>query len=187
MSFKHLAIFGGVVALCTAPILSNTSASVQTNANTARTDRDDAAIRTANVQETESGDRFPSLRDLSRRDSNRGDLVAQSYSVQESSLELDRADLQDPHILTVRPSADARQVRGTITLDGKPLKTLGRGTVKIDLSPYLRKGRHKLRVVGSYRPVGASVEISLEGPSAEISQEVGGNGTVNQTIAIDVK
>jgi hypothetical protein len=35
--------------------------------------------------------------------------------------------------------------------------------------------------------VGASVEIALEGPSAETSQEVGGSGTINQTILIDVK
>ncbi|WP_404790566.1 hypothetical protein [Altericista sp. CCNU0014] len=187
MSFKRLAILGGVVALCTAPILSHTSASVQTNVNTARVDRDDVAIRTANAQETESGDRFQSLRDLFRRDSDRGERVAQSYSVQESSFELEQADLRDPYTLTVRPSADARQVRGTIKLDGKPLKTLGKGVVKINLSPYLRKGRQKLQIAGSYRPVGASVEVTLEGPAAEIAQEMGGNGILNQTIAIDVK
>jgi hypothetical protein len=187
MSLKLVAILGGVVALCTTPILFNSSGSVQTNANIDRIDRDGAAIRTANVRAMESGDRVRPLRDLARGDLNRGELVAESYSVQESSFELEGADLQDPYTLTVRPSADARQVKGTITLDGKPLKTLSKGTLKLNLSPYLRQGRHKLRITGTYRPVGASVEISLEGPAAQIAQEVGGNGILNQTIAIDVR
>jgi hypothetical protein len=206
MSLKLLAILGGVVALCTAPVISNTSHSVQTNSNVARVDRDAATIHSTTVQETndqdmEGGDRFASsqtlsqsdrpsgLRNLLHRSQNLTERIGGSYSVQESSssLNLDLADLRDPYTLTVRPSADAVQLKGTIKLNGKPLKILGKGVVKINLSPYLRKGRHKLQVVGSYRPVGASVEIALEGPSAETSQEVGGSGTINQTILIDVK
>lgn len=206
MRLKLLAILGGVVALCTAPVLSNTSFSAQTNSNVAHVDRAAAVIYTTTVQETkdqdmESGGRFalfqtlsqsdrPSgLRGLFRRSQNLTERIAGSYSVQESSssLDLDLADLRDPYTLTVRPSADVMQLKGTIKLNGKPLKTLGKGVVKINLSPYLRKGHHKLQVVGSYRPVGASVEIALEGSSAETSQEVGGSGMINQTILIDVE
>jgi hypothetical protein len=162
MNFKRLAILSGVVALCTAPLLSNTSRSVQRNVN-------------QEMENRESGDR------------NRADRMAASYSVQESSLELDLADLRDPHTLTVRPSAETIQLQGTITLNGKTLKPLSNGVLQLNLSPYLRQGRQTLQVIGRYRPVEASVEIVLEGPSAEIAQTVGGNGIVNQKIAIDVK
>jgi hypothetical protein len=170
MSLKLLAILGGVVALCAAPIISNTSHSPQFNANVARVDRDDAVIHTSDIQ-----------------NKNHAQRMAESYSVQESSLDLDLADLRDPYTLTVRPSAEMLQLKGTIELNGKTLKTLGKGVIQINLSPYLRKGRQKLQVMGSYRPVGASVEIALEGPSAETTQQVGGNGIVNQIILIDVK
>lgn len=202
MSLKRLAILSGAVVLCTAPVISHTSHSVQMDFNTARADRDDAAIRTANVQNMknrEGGDRdaLPpasvsrvrpsSLRDLSRRDRNWAERIAESYSVQESSLELERADLRDPYTLTVRPSAETIQLKGTILLNGKTLKPLSNGVIQINLSPYLRQGRQTLQVMGRYRPVEASVEIALIGPSAETTQTIGGNGILNQTILITVQ
>jgi hypothetical protein len=200
MSLKRLAIFGGVVALCAAPVISNTSHSVQTHSNVARVDRDRAVVHTTNVQDTEDraqdrewgdrlapSDRPSSLRDLFHRAQDRAERMAGSYSVQESSLDLDLVDLREPYTLTVRPSAATLQLQGTIELNGKTLKTLGKGVSTINLSPYLRKGRQKLQVIGRYRPVGTSVEIALEGPSAETTQEVGGSGIINQIILIDVK
>ena len=192
MSIKLLAILSGVVALCAAPMISNTSHSVQINTNSARVARNNAVIETTNRQDgIENRDR-PSLRDRTRRlqprtEPTQPETIATSYSVQETSLDLDIADLRDPYTLTVRPSGGAIELKGTIKLNGKTLKTLSKGTLKLNLSPYLRRGRQKLEIFGTYRPVGASVEIALEGPSAETSQEVGGSGTINQIILINVK
>jgi hypothetical protein len=186
MSLKLLAILGGVAALCTAPLISNISHSVVFNSNTTRVNQNDAVREITRFQDMEDGDSSSSPIDIPRYNHNRSEQIAESYSVQESSFDLELANLRDPYTLTVRPTGGATQLKGTIKLNGKVLKTLGKGVVKFNLSPYLRKGRQKLEIFGSYRPMGASVQIALEGPSAETTQEVSGNGTINQIIVIDV-
>jgi hypothetical protein len=179
----------GAIALGIGPVISCSPVQRHsTRINTSRLTQDHGSTVQRNY--AESRDETSQMTDLDA-DQPQTSLTrmasSRSTSVQQSSITLDREDLQDAYTLSIRPSRDATQLIGTIKLNGKTLKALKAGKTQINLSPYLSKGRHKLEITGRYRPLDASVEISLEGPGNETTQEVGGSGIVNQIILINVQ
>jgi hypothetical protein len=188
IDLKQWSIFGGTIALGLAqPLVSNASHSVQLKSNSTHVTQSDVIIsQSKSLQDRERAPQASSPGSFSEHIPHGTNRIARSYSVQKTSFGLERKDLRDPYTLTVRPLGGATQLKGTIKLNGRPLKVLGKGGSKLNLSPYLRKGVQRLEIVGSYRPASASVEIAIEGPAAETIQEMGGNGIINQVIQIDV-
>lgn len=181
----HPPLLLGLTLLGAAIAFSCSPSPAQRHVNTSRLAQDNAFVSQRHSASTDETSQAPDFLDESAQTS--AVLIASNTSVQQTSISLDRQDLQDAYTLSIRPSREATQLTGTIKLNGKTLKPLKTGKTQINLSPYLSKGRHKLEITGRYRPLRATVEISLEGPSTETTQEVGGTGIVNQIIVIDVQ
>ncbi|WP_013323913.1 hypothetical protein [Gloeothece verrucosa] len=115
------------------------------------------------------------------------DISLNKQQTQETSISLNSEDLKSPHLLIINASVQSTRLRGYIELDGKRLLNFDRDGIEINLSPSLKPGQHKLKILGQYEPADASVTVRFEGINTEISQQVSGNGSLNQTIIIDVR
>lgn len=110
-----------------------------------------------------------------------------SYQVQSSTISLDVEDLSSPHWLRVRAVSSLAYLSGSISCNGRLIKYLGNGTTEINLSPYLKSGINNVVISGRYSPSNTAIEVSLDGPSTQVSQSVSGSGAINQNISVDVQ
>ena len=109
-----------------------------------------------------------------------------SFGYQKSSLQLSAANLSQPHILSINTS-DA-QMTGEITVNGKVVKQINNDkNVKLNLSPYLSVGEHKVEVSARYNPPSSSVSVELSGPGTNVAQQNSGNGALNYTMDVSVR
>jgi hypothetical protein len=107
-------------------------------------------------------------------------------SQQTTGISLNSTALRSPHILTIQTAADTR-ISGKVMVDGVEVKKLQGGQTTFNLVPYLTKGDNKVEIVGEYRPVSSNVAIKFSGPQTQVSQQVGGNGKLRQTLIITVR
>lgn len=113
-------------------------------------------------------------------------LTTGTTSLQRSSIRLRTKDLRQPCLLTIEPASGSTKLSGMIKLNGARLLTLKGQRTELNLAKFLKKGKNKIEVVGSYYPRNADVEISFDSPSGEVVQAVGGSGKINQVIMLDV-
>jgi hypothetical protein len=109
-----------------------------------------------------------------------------SFGYQKSSLQLSAANLSQPHILSINTSN--AQMTGEITVNGKVVKQINNDkNVKLNLSPYLSVGEHKVEVSARYNPPSSSVSVELSGPGTNVAQQNSGNGALNYTMDVNVR
>ncbi|WP_232224187.1 hypothetical protein [Mastigocladopsis repens] len=109
-----------------------------------------------------------------------------SYGYQKSSLNLNAANLNQPHILSI--NASGAQMTGEITVNGNVVKQINNDkNVKIDLSRYLSVGEHTVEISARYSPPSSSVSVELSGPGANVTQQNSGNGALNYTMDVSVR
>jgi len=118
--------------------------------------------------------------------SNSTIINSQSSQQQTTGISLNATALRSPHILTVQAAADTR-ITGKVMVDGVEVRKLQAGQTTFNLVPYLTKGDNKVEIVGEYRPVASSVAIKFSGPQTQVSQQVGGNGKLRQTLIITIR
>lgn len=112
---------------------------------------------------------------------------AGSSQVQESTVSLNADDLSQPHVLRIFAPQSSSSLSGSVSFNGRVIHSLrGRGT-KINLSPYLRRGRNVVKISGYSSPSSASVEVEFSGPGTHINQTSSGTGSLNQRIVLDVQ
>jgi hypothetical protein len=114
------------------------------------------------------------------------DAAPLKQQTQETMISLESEQLRHPHFLSVSSLAKGTQLTGQIKLNGKYIKKLD-NNIKINLAPFLKRGKHTIAISGSYRPVRDSVEVSFSGPNTQVSQQSGGNGYFNQILIIEVR
>jgi hypothetical protein len=114
-------------------------------------------------------------------------VFAVNKQMQETGINLSATDLKRPHILSVSTSQSVTQITGDIKLNGKPIKKLSRNSTRIDLAPSLKIGKNIVAVSGRYSPASTSINVEFTGPNNHISQQMGGNGTINQVLVIKVQ
>jgi hypothetical protein len=114
------------------------------------------------------------------------DFVRAQSQLQEMSINLDSSDLSWPHVLSIH-APRATQLNGKIELDGRLLRNVTQQNTEINLSPYLSKGQHVIVLSGRYSPSNASVQVKFNGANSQISQQVSGSGSFNQTFTIEVE
>jgi hypothetical protein len=112
--------------------------------------------------------------------------VQLKQQTQETTISLEADQLRHPHFLCVSTTKTGTQLTGKIELNGKFIQSLNNKT-KINLSPYLDLGKHKINISAKYRPTGDSVQIEFIGPNTQVSQQTGGSGYVNQRLIIEVQ
>lgn len=109
----------------------------------------------------------------------------QSSSTQQTTgVSINSDALKSPHILSIK-STDA-QLTAEVTVDGVVIKKL-QGSQSFNLSPYLSVGVNKIEISGSYKPASDSVTVEFSGANTQVTQQIGGNGTLRQTLIITVR
>jgi hypothetical protein len=111
---------------------------------------------------------------------------SQSSQQQTTGINLNATALRSPHVLTIQAAANTR-LTGKVMVDGVEVRKLQAGQTTFNLVPYLTKGNNKVEIVGEYRPVASNVSIKFSGPQTQVSQQVGGNGKLKQTLIITVR
>jgi hypothetical protein len=111
----------------------------------------------------------------------------QIFQSQQTSTSVMTIDKRFPHVLRVNLPPNITQLTGRIELDGKVIKTLKAHPIEINLSPYLTRGKHILKISGRYFPANASVQVQVIGANTRISQQTAGSGSLNQTIIVETR
>ena len=109
----------------------------------------------------------------------------QSSQYQQSTLNLNAANLSQPHILSINSSAT--QFKGEIAIDGKVVKKLSNNSSQINLSPYLSVGQHKVEISARYSPPTSGVNVEINGPGTNVTQQNSGEGALNYHIDVNVQ
>ncbi|MDJ0697021.1 hypothetical protein [Mastigocoleus sp. MO_188.B34] len=108
-----------------------------------------------------------------------------SSGYQSSSLTLSKANLSEPHILTVTTSG--KRLTGKVIVNDKFVKKLYGNKVEFDLSPHLSVGKNTVEIDARYAPTSSTLDVEVNGPETSVSQQNSGNGVVNSNINIMVR
>ena len=109
-----------------------------------------------------------------------------SYQQQTTGISVNSNALKSPHILSIK-TTDNTQMDGEVTVDGVVIKKLQGSQISFNLSPYLEKQIKKVEISGTYKPASSSVKIEFSGPNTNVTQQMSGNGKLNQTLVITVR
>jgi hypothetical protein len=112
------------------------------------------------------------------------ELISQAR--QETSVNVNSADLRRPHILRVSSTNNA-YLTGNIKLNGKTIASLAGNGKEINLSSYLQRGVNIIDVSSQYNPIDATVKVEFSGPSTSVSQQTSGKGKLEQKIIVRVE
>lgn len=108
----------------------------------------------------------------------------QSSQRQVNTITLDRADLSEPHELTLETSAN---LSGQIEINGETVASLSKGTTTFDVAPYLTEtGTTTIQITGNYSPRNAAIRLQFVGPSVLIEQQTSGMGQLNYQLNLEV-
>lgn len=114
---------------------------------------------------------------------------AQSLSSQQSQssmITLAANSLRQPCILSITSSNNS-MLTGQITLEGRVIKKFRGIRNLLNLSPYLSRGTNNIKISGYYQPVQSQVKIEFLTPNNKISQQISGNGKLNQALVLSVR
>jgi hypothetical protein len=112
--------------------------------------------------------------------------VMDSYQRQTNTISLERANLDEPHLLSVSVPAGAT-LQGYIEIDDHTRVPLSSNSEFLDVSPYLSESITRVTIVGSYSPPSASVAIGFNGPNTVVQQQTGGTGRINYQLNLLVQ
>lgn len=112
--------------------------------------------------------------------------VMNSYQRQTNTISLERANLDDPHLLSVSVPAGVT-LQGYIEIDDHTRVPLSSASEFLDVSPYLSESITRVTIVGSYSPPSASVAIAFNGPNTVVQQQTGGTGRINYQLNLLVQ
>jgi hypothetical protein len=109
-----------------------------------------------------------------------------SYQQQTTGISVNSNSLKSPHILSIK-TTDNTQMDGEVTVNGVVIKKLQGSQTSFNLSPYLEKETNKVEISGTYKPASSEVKIEFSGPNTNVTQQMSGNGRLNQTLVITVR
>ncbi len=108
------------------------------------------------------------------------------YQSQSTMINISSDELKSSYWLSIYSSNNV-QIKGEVKLDGRVIQPLNSSSTMINLSPYLNRGQHQVRIRGNYAPVNSLVTVELSGENNEITQQTGGSGLLNQVLIIQVQ
>jgi hypothetical protein len=115
---------------------------------------------------------------------------ADGGQVQSTTLNIDRADLTEPHILRVRGAANNSPIRLRrieVTMNGKLLRSIVDNSLELNLAPLLKTGRYEIEISGNSPQPTDTISVNFTGKNTNVSQQFSGTGTLKQTLVINVK
>jgi hypothetical protein len=108
-----------------------------------------------------------------------------SFQQQMTAINIDTNGLKSPHILSIRATANT-DLSGQVAVNGATIKRLQSNQISFNLSPFISQGINQVEISGNYKPLTSSINIEFYGSSTKIYQQVSGNGTLRQTLMINV-
>lgn len=109
-----------------------------------------------------------------------------SFVQQTTAISLDATALKTPYILSVKATGTTELI-GQIAVNGKAIAKLQGSQVSLNLSSYLSQGINQVEISGNYKPKTSSVKIQFSGSDTLATQQVGGNGQLQQTLIIKIR
>ena len=111
--------------------------------------------------------------------------IAATAQHQQSAVSLSAEALHQP--LWLSASAPRAQLDGSVILNGRYLAALTGSSLRLNLSPYLSPGRHRLVVQGTVRPFGSNVTLELQGTGLQVSQQSSGSDRFAREIVLEIR
>jgi hypothetical protein len=118
---------------------------------------------------------------MSRQTSNSISEVNSNFSYSANTINIDRSNLADSHLLSLK-SPDT--LRGKIYLDGKVIEEINTTNVNIDLTKLLFVGKHQVKIEVSTAS-NEIIEMSFKSPHNSISHS--SNNRLNHTLNLIVR
>jgi hypothetical protein len=115
---------------------------------------------------------------------------ADGGQIQSTTVSIDRADLNQPHILRVRGSANdtpIRMERIEIKINGKVVKTIANNSLELNLAPLIKVGRYEVQISGISPRLDDTISINFTGKNTNVTQQFSGAGKIEQTLVINVQ
>ncbi len=109
-----------------------------------------------------------------------------SYHQQTTGISVNSNALKSPHILSIKTTGNT-QIDAEVSVDGVVIKKLQGSQTSYNLSPYLEKETNKVEISGTYKPASSEVKIEFSGLNSNVTQQMSGNGRLNQTLVITVR
>jgi hypothetical protein len=75
----------------------------------------------------------------------------------------------------------------TIKINGKVVQKIPKNNARINLAPFLKKGKNIVSISSSYTSIDTSIKVEFSGINTQIGQETSGSGSLEQILAIDVE
>lgn len=107
-----------------------------------------------------------------------------------TTISLNRADLRQPHILQVYGTLENTRVpiqRVEVRMNGKVIKTIANGSLKMNLAPLMQVGRYQLKISGFVTKPNTAISLNFTSANVNVNQQSSGTGKIDRELIIDVR
>ncbi len=115
---------------------------------------------------------------------------ADGGQVQSTTVSIDRADLDRPHLLRVQgytQNSPVRMERVEVKINGKVVKTIANNSLELNLAPMLKVGRYEVEISGTSPRLEDTISVNFTGKNTNVTQQFSGTGSIEQKLVIDVR
>jgi hypothetical protein len=115
---------------------------------------------------------------------------ANGGQVQSTVVSVDRADLNQPHILRIQGTANDAPIRLRrieVKINGKTLRSIVNNSLELNLAPRLKTGRNEVEISGTSAQPEDTISVNFTGKNTKVTQQFSGTGTIEQTLIINVQ
>ena len=115
---------------------------------------------------------------------------ASGGQVQSTVVSVDRADLTQPHILSIQGAANDAPIRLRrieVKVNGKAIRSIVNNSLELNLAPRLKAGRNEVEILGTSSQPEDTISVNFTGKNTKVTQQFSGTGTIKQTLIINVQ
>jgi hypothetical protein len=115
---------------------------------------------------------------------------ANGGQVQSTVVSVDRADLNQPHILRIQGTANDAPIRLRrieVKINGKAVRSISNNSLELNLAPRLKAGRNEVEISGTSSQLEDTISVNFTGKNTKVTQQFSGTGTIEQTLIINVQ
>jgi Glucosamine-6-phosphate isomerases/6-phosphogluconolactonase len=110
--------------------------------------------------------------------------------VQSTTVSIDRADLNQPHILRVQGLAnnspiEMRQV--TVKINGRSIRSISNNSLELNLAPMMKAGSYEIEISATSPRPEDTILVNFKGKNTNVTQQFSGSGTIKQKLVINVR
>ena len=164
---------------------NNQETVVQSQSNPDMKNISRSTIKSSQRSTSSSGQTSQQSSSSSTYSSQQSSSSSSSSGYQSNTLSLNRTDLKEPHILSIKTSG--QQITGKIIVNDKLVRQIRGNKVEFDLSPHLSVGENLVKINARHTPASSTVDVEMNGPGTTVSQQNSGNGVVNSNMKIVVR